>query len=59
MDELEIINSSFFDFGERGKLGFLNIIKDGENITIKSFLNNYEIENYFLKAIAFQEKRSY
>ena len=54
-----ILQSSFFDFGERGKLGFFIQFKEDEIIKIGAVLNNFEIENYFLKAIGFYRKNSY
>ena len=62
MEEIQQLNvemSSFFDFGERGKLGFFILDKTSENYSLVSYLNNFEIENYFLKAIGFLEQNSY
>lgn len=57
--QLQSIQTSFFDFGERGKLGFFILHKEENKLKISAFLNNFEIENYFLKAIGFINKNQY
>lgn len=60
LKNMEIEMASFFDFGERGKLGFLLLEKnEKDELKLVSFLNNFDIENYFLKSIGFLRKNEY
>lgn len=53
MNNMVIETSSFLDFGERGKFGLILLTKENDEYMLKSYVNNFEIENYFLKAIGF------
>lgn len=56
LKDKEVFNSSFFDFGERGKLGLFLLTKVEKDYQIAGYINNFDIENYFLKSIGFLEK---
>ncbi len=41
------------------KLGLISVEGDSEGLKIATYINNYEIENYFLKAIGFGDFNEY
>lgn len=43
----------------KSKLGILAVEENDEGLKISTYINNYEIENYFLKAIAFVNTEEY
>lgn len=38
------------------KLSFVSVENDSSGLKISTYINNYEIENYFLKAIGFADQ---
>lgn len=52
--------SSFFDLGERGKIGLFQMEKDSAGkIRIAGYINHVETDFYFLKAIAFANQKEF
>ena len=43
----------------KSKLGIISVEKNDTNYKISTYINNYEIDNYFLKAIGFINTNEY
>lgn len=41
------------------KIGVFSLEKTGEAYSIQSYINNFEIENYFLKGVALGDPKEY
>lgn len=60
MRDQNALASTHFDFGERGKMGFLAFEKSKVNkLKIAGYINNIETDFYFLKAIGFGNSKEF
>lgn len=59
MANRKTLYTTFFDFSERGKLGLISLEENEKGVqTLAMYINNVEVENYYLKALPLFSKKN-